>query len=395
MVICPICNGEFKKISPLHITRIHKMTIEEYKDIAGLYSLSITNNTYKDIAESSDLGKSPDLDIAKLFGVSIKAVQKIRKELGVAREHTGFVSQEGLPLNSLLEAMYDAYLHELGVAHTHEPVIVQHRKYRADFKVGNLFIEVRGMSGYKDYDSKQIPKILLYEEQNFKVIWLSSNTVQKLYKKCKTYTVICREPKVCSECSAPSLKLSKGMCRTCYSSCIYRDKVIENRCITCDQLFKGYPGKKYCGTKPSDCSKNKKVTIRGEVMTLNDALLKYKVPYKTYINRVFLGWEEESAVTIPKQSRAGRKEYFKDSKAVLSRVSRIVEEVSTYRVLSPNSSTYSTQIRGEDSFKKAVLESLEALGFSCKLIKISETKGVKRRPLITDRHKLVFKFFTL
>ncbi len=66
---------------------------------------------------------------------------------------TRVLANDGHMCTSLGEKTIDDWLHGLGVEHSREPVYPGSQK-RADFRIGDMFIEYFGLAGVPAYDRK-------------------------------------------------------------------------------------------------------------------------------------------------------------------------------------------------------------------------------------------------
>lgn len=284
------------------------MTLAEFKEKTGMsevfseeYRLSRVYPKYQAVFDSPLLGKVPDYEIARIFGVSRRDATRMRNKKGILPPQASYISQEGLYLRSSLEAMYDAYLHELGIDHEHEPMIIPNDRHRGDFKIKNLFIEIKGMGKFKNYDDNQNLKAGIYKDNNLKVVWLLPEAVIDMYKNCKSVSLVFTDKKQCKECGAYDSRINFGMCFKCYSE----QRLFPCQCASCGKEFmSNNRHKKYCGKSSRDCSL---VIVQGKETTLIEALKSSKVSRKLYSVRVFKGWTQERAILTPPQKKTKSK----------------------------------------------------------------------------------------
>lgn len=311
MINCPLCNRDFRCITNSHVKKEHSMTMEEFSKVTGLKTFS--SNEYwegrvKDynleVFNSPHLGVLPDDEVARIYSVSRRTVARLRGKKGLLPPTAEYLSYEGLYLRSSLEAMYDAYLHELGVEHEHEPVPVPTSKYRADFKVGNVFIEIRGMENYKEYDLKQTIKDALYKRHNLKVVSLLPPAIHRMYNNCKVNSIIFTGNKKCKECNENSASLSLGYCSSCYSRC---HKPYTKTCPGCGKEFQCHTNKQlFCGRECSTTNQRKAITLKvklfDEILNLAEALALYNpgLSLADYRFRIRAGWTPYEALAIQK-----------------------------------------------------------------------------------------------
>lgn len=84
---------------------------------------------------------------------------------------TQTIALDGHTCLSLGEKTIDDYLYRRGIVHLREPKYPQ-SNYRADFQVGEVFIEYFGLAGESAYDLRAKEKMRLCKEQGIKLIAL-------------------------------------------------------------------------------------------------------------------------------------------------------------------------------------------------------------------------------
>lgn len=99
------------------------------------------------------------------------------------------ISSDGHQCHSIDEQTIDNWLHSNKIKHSREPLYPQHDllnfhgKRRADWKVGDTFIEYFGLVGNKDYDKKTHEKIMLASINHIPLIELYPNDIALLKEK--------------------------------------------------------------------------------------------------------------------------------------------------------------------------------------------------------------------
>lgn len=93
------------------------------------------------------LGSKPDAVIARELNVPRRKVCTERNNRSIKPFIGRILTQEGLAVRSIYEAMYDAVLHQQNISHLHE-VPVPSTNFQADFKIGDTFIEIAGMLNF-------------------------------------------------------------------------------------------------------------------------------------------------------------------------------------------------------------------------------------------------------
>jgi hypothetical protein len=156
-----------------------------------------------------------------------------------------YLTQEGQPCRSKYEAMYDVYLHESGILHSHEVPMWDAGKIKfiADFRVGEPIVEIAGMLGFKKYDDRHKRKMAWLRANSVPVIVLTASEVQKLFSGCSLPLIT--KKRFCSACSKETLDLVKGTCRTCYMKQWH--SATEGGQCTCGSSTK--KGNKFCSRK--------------------------------------------------------------------------------------------------------------------------------------------------
>lgn len=221
ILICPLCNREFKSITNSHLKKEHQLTTLQFLELTGWTSINSKETVDRCRSRNAEVYNSPllgvmgDPELAILLGVRRRLVTRAREKQGIPPPKLKYVSQEGVYLRSGLEAMYDCYLHELGIPHEHE-VPVPGSRYISDFKIGNLYVEIEGMEKCKPYELKQVKKKKHYIESNLEVLWLQPKQVKELFSACEEMKVIDLKERLCSICNKPTMRMNKGMCPRCY-----------------------------------------------------------------------------------------------------------------------------------------------------------------------------------
>lgn len=248
MVTCAICGQRFKAITNTHLRR-HGTTLAEYASrwSPHLVSEEVRQPRSKHRIHWQDvsLGNKPDSVLARELGVTREVVKNARRRAGIPAFVGLILTQEGMPCRSVYEAMYDAYLHWQGLQHEHE-VHIEDLPYVADFKVGDIYVEIVGMTRFVKYGIKYAHKRRCYEEAGVRVRWLQPMEVDALYRDCPV-DLRFRSERRCLDCSKETHDLVKGVCRTCYMKRWHRTGV-ERACLWCGATFvwSGDRNRKYC-----------------------------------------------------------------------------------------------------------------------------------------------------
>jgi hypothetical protein len=214
MILCEVCGTALQGITVSHL-RKHGLTTTAYKEQYGS-SLVAPERIGRGLQSAFDwvtlgIGKKPDSVVAQEIGFKPRTIAHIRKQLGIPAFIGVILTQEGVPCRSVYEAMYDAWLHWCGIEHSHE-VPVEGLPYKADFEVGDHFVEIVGMMNFIKYSQKYVKKRQAYELAGLRVTWLTADEVEQIYQGCEIALNI-RSERVCSDCGKKTHDLVRGVCR--------------------------------------------------------------------------------------------------------------------------------------------------------------------------------------
>ncbi len=112
--------------------------------------------------------------VKEIFGSWLKALIEAGVLIDGTRETprgTQTIALDGHTCLSLGEKTIDDYLHRRGIAHHREPKYPE-SNYRADFLVGDVFIEYFGLAGDSAYDVRAKEKMRLCQAHGIKLIAL-------------------------------------------------------------------------------------------------------------------------------------------------------------------------------------------------------------------------------
>ena len=126
-----------------------------------------------------------------VFGSWIAALDAAEQlEGGVKKTRYGYmcIAKDGDLCRSLGEKIIDDYMFAQGIAHTREPIYPGKRKYRADWKVGDYFIEYWGLQGEADYDQKSEVKREISTQNKIPLIEVTSDQLYNLDQVFKILT---------------------------------------------------------------------------------------------------------------------------------------------------------------------------------------------------------------
>ena len=194
----------------------------------------------KQLWDSLPLGQMPDSVLALTYGLDRRIVccERNKRKIPVFKGY--LLIQEGDNCRSLLEAMYDAYLHDKNITHNHE-VRVTGTPYIADFYIGGSYIEIAGMTHYIRYREKLTKKKQVYQDLNISVTWIEPDSIKPLFEACATSLKVA-PTRICKGCGANTYDIIKGYCReNCYMK-YWRTKGIAKVCLTCGKTFTSNKG---------------------------------------------------------------------------------------------------------------------------------------------------------
>jgi hypothetical protein len=183
------------------------------------------------------LGTKPDDAIARELNVTRRQVCTERNKRSIQPFIGRILSQEGLGLRSIYEAMYDAVLHEKGIEHLHE-VPVPNTNFQSDFKINDTFVEIAGMLNYSKYKEKFLKKKAAYEQLGVNVVWLEIEKLEILFSNCNL-SLNFRKNTGCKLCGSQSLQLVKSICNKCY--CKTWKQATDRQTSLCGFCQKQYP----------------------------------------------------------------------------------------------------------------------------------------------------------
>jgi transposase len=145
--------------------------------------------------------------IADDYTVSWQTIRELATASGVELRPTGWYfgppinCADGHTVRSTYEKRVDDWLSAHGLAHEIEPTVPYASRWRADFKVGETYIEVWGMAGSATYDERKRAKINWYREHDVALLeiprWLFDQRSRHLLERRLTTLII-------PESSAPS-----------------------------------------------------------------------------------------------------------------------------------------------------------------------------------------------
>lgn len=163
--ICPQCGKPFKWSKRNRTTQKYcsKECMREAfrkpidKDL--LEKLYINDElTTREIGQIIGRSKKVVLDYLKLYGIKVRPDGiKNRKRIRC---------KDGHLVRSYYERAFDNILYKNGIEHEYDPRLPFNKRCMADFKVGNVYIEIWGLMNLKQYRENREKKITLYNSNN-------------------------------------------------------------------------------------------------------------------------------------------------------------------------------------------------------------------------------------
>jgi hypothetical protein len=114
--------------------------------------------------------------ITKDFDINRSTLTKRCRSYGIEVQHDGwqkgirYPCADGHQARSLYEQRVDNWLHEHGINHEVEPAYPWDRRYRADFRVADIYIEVWGVTQNAAYTARRTMKIRRCKEAGIDLI---------------------------------------------------------------------------------------------------------------------------------------------------------------------------------------------------------------------------------
>ena len=120
-------------------------------------------------------------EIAQMLGVSRGLVSRRLKIFDISLRsniwgYDGMLEcKDGHKVRSSYERAFDNYLYACGIEHEYEPRLPCNKRYASDFKVGNVYIEIWGVTNNKKYEQRKKKKKNMYDENNYKLLDVHPN----------------------------------------------------------------------------------------------------------------------------------------------------------------------------------------------------------------------------
>lgn len=112
--------------------------------------------------------------IGDTYNVSAATICRHLKINGVKMRQPGFgtwqIAKDGHKVQSFFELIVDDWLFDHQIKHISQPPLPFSRNSRADFLIGNTYIEVMGLISSSIYKQKYVLKLDLYKEHGLNVV---------------------------------------------------------------------------------------------------------------------------------------------------------------------------------------------------------------------------------
>lgn len=113
--------------------------------------------------------------IGKLYGATREWTERRLKGFNIpirpgGWKHKIFVAKDGHRVKSTYEKRVDDWLYEHGILHEYEPLAPFNQKCHADFRIGDTYIEIWGVTDNEVYKERQAYKIEQYTTHNIPLI---------------------------------------------------------------------------------------------------------------------------------------------------------------------------------------------------------------------------------
>lgn len=115
-------------------------------------------------------------EIGQIIGRSAKVVRDYLKYHGILVRPDGIKNRErikctdGHLVRSYYERAFDNLLHKNGIDHEYDPRLPFNHRYMADFKVGDVYVEIWGLMGNEQYRKRREKKIQIYHDNGCKLL---------------------------------------------------------------------------------------------------------------------------------------------------------------------------------------------------------------------------------
>lgn len=136
--------------------------------------------TEAELRERYERDGQPSRRIADEYGVSATMIAALCRSYGILRRRSGFnygrrySCRDGHEVRSVYEQRIDNWLFEHEIPHEYEPPLPFDRRCRADFRIGDAYIEIWGVSNRNArYKASRARKTALYHEHGIHLVELA------------------------------------------------------------------------------------------------------------------------------------------------------------------------------------------------------------------------------
>lgn len=153
---------------------------KEYKDIGTTNRRHCSLDCRKVLVPKENLekyyieqGLSAEM-VGRKVGVSESSVFKSLIEFNIPTRDAGnagrLLCKDGHEVSSSYEKIFDDKLTENNLEHQHDTPLPFHERYRTDFLIEDVYVEIWGIVGSASYDRRRKTKQKLYKENNCKLV---------------------------------------------------------------------------------------------------------------------------------------------------------------------------------------------------------------------------------
>lgn len=122
-----------------------------------------------------------------MLGVSESLVFRFLKEYKIPVRHAGnndwIKSNDGHLVRSSYERIFDDKLFENNIEHEYDPKLPFNKRYMADFKINDIYVEIWGIVGSEQYDKRRKIKQSLYRENDIILVDVFPEDFKDIDKK--------------------------------------------------------------------------------------------------------------------------------------------------------------------------------------------------------------------
>jgi hypothetical protein len=118
--------------------------------------------TSREIGQIIDRSSKVVIDYLKHYGIPVRPDGIKRRER--------IKCTDGHLVRSYYERAFDNALHRNGIEHEYDPRLPFNRRYMADFKIEDVYVEIWGLMTVKQYRESRERKIKLYHDNGCKLL---------------------------------------------------------------------------------------------------------------------------------------------------------------------------------------------------------------------------------